>query len=504
MTEPFYGQPTSGLKTKAIKGATVNIVAQFVGIAVQTIGVVILARLLKPRDFGLVAMVTAFSLWLSNFGVNGFTEYIIQKQEVRKEEINSIFWLHLLVATILSVVFVFFGFLLVGFYSEPALSGIAAAMTASFIFQALSTSPIALLKREMRFTGIAIAELISVVLSVLLAVAAAFLGSGYWAVVTRQLTAPAVMMLGAWFLCRWRPGGPLRLAGALPALKYAVQVYLNFTLGFLMRGADKVLLGKFHGSVLLGNYDRAYHIFSMPAAQIVTPLHSVALATLSRLKHDREKFSSYFSRAVTLVAFPGTLVALGLTVSARDLVQLLLGPNWVEAGRVVMAFGPGVVADLLFATHSWLHLSLGTPNRWLRWNLIASIVTLTAFLIAAPFGAVAMATAYSIKGYILILPGIWYAGRPIQLRLRQVIGCLRTYFLSAAVVGVSWLSLSGHWLPLKTLVTGLSPLSRILLASCVTTVLYVAIVVLLERGFRSIRDILSLIPHILSRSEPSS
>lgn len=499
MIEKLSELGTGRLKTKAVRGASINIVAQFVGIAIQTVGVVILARLLKPKDFGLVAMVSAFSLWLANFGVNGFTEYIIQKQEIRKEEIASIFWLHLFIASFLAFGFVFFGFLLVGFYTEPALFGIAAAMSSTFIMQALSTTHIALLKREMKFARIAVAELASAALSVLLAIAAALAGMGYWAIVTRQLTMPFVMFLAAWLLCRWRPKSSWRLSDALAALKYAVQVYLNFTLGFLMRGVDKVLLGKFHGSELLGNYDRAYHIFSMPAAQIITPLHSVALATLSRLKHDREKYSAYYAKAIVLVAFPGTLVALALTVSARDLVLLLLGPNWAEAGRVVMAFGPGVAADLIYATHSWLHLSLGTPDRWLRWNIIAAVVTVIAFLVAAPFGAVAMAVAYSIRGYLLILPSIWYAGRPIQLRLRTVISYMRAYFVSATVICLSWLWLLDHWLPLKYFIMGLNSFQRIVVASFITSVGYVAMVVTLQRSFRSVRDILTLIPQILSR-----
>jgi polysaccharide transporter, PST family len=496
--------PESGagaLRAKAVRGASVNIIAQFVGIAVQTIGVVILARLLKPQDFGVVAMVTAFSLWLANFGVNGFTEYIIQKQEMRKEEISSVFWLHLFIAASLAVGFVFFGLFLVGFYGEPALSGIAVAMSVTFIMQALSTTHIALLKREMKFARVAIAELASVALSILLAIAAALLGLGYWAVVTRQITVPFVMFLAAWLLCRWRPTVPRRLTEAWPALKYAIQVYLNFTLGFLMRGVDKVLLGKYHGSELLGNYDRAYHIFSMPAAQIITPLHSVALATLSRLKHDKDRFSAFYAKAIVLVAFPGTLVALALTVSAKDLVFLLLGPSWVEAGRVVMAFGPGVAADLVYGTHSWLHLSLGTPGRWLRWNIFASVFTMIAFFVAAPHGAVAMAIAYSVRGFLLIIPSIWYAGRPIRLGLRSIVTYMRAYFVSAAAVLLGWLWLTNHWLPLKDFITGLNPFLRIITASFITSLGYVALVVVLQRSFRSVRDIISLIPQILSRQK---
>ena len=494
MTEENPLVKSAEFKTKAIKGASANIVGQFIAISCQTVGVVILARLLKPADFGLVAMVTAFSAWLSNFGVNGFTEYIIQKQDIRNEEVSSIYWSHILIASALALGFVFFGFFLVELNNEPALSGIAAAMSASFVLQALSTSPIALLKREMRFVPVAVAEMLAVILSVLLAIGAALAGMGYWAVVIRQLTMPVVMALAALILCPWRPRGPLKLSRALPGLKYTVQVYANVSLGALMHGLDKVLLGKYHGAQLLGNYDRAYYIFSMPAAQLLTPLHNVALATLSRVKNDKEQFSAYYGKAVALVAFPGVLAALVLTITAQDLVTMLLGPSWTEAGRVVVAFGPGIAAQLLYGTHSWLHLSLGTPNRWLRWNIYAAVVTVIAFVIAAPFGAVAMATAYSLRTYIILVPSIWYGGRPIKMSLRTLIQNLWPYFTSGAAVCVCWL------LWLKGLVVDFSPLIRVALTISIAGVFYVVMVALLQRSFKSVHDVLSLLPHIFSHT----
>ena len=462
-----------------------------------------LARLLRPKDFGLVAMVTAFSLWPMNFGVNGFTEFIIQKPQISKEELNSIFWLNLFLATLLAFGFMFFGFLLVDFYSEPALSGIATAMATGIIFQAFSMSHLALLKREMKFTSIAILELVAVILSIIFAIAVAVWGMAYWAVVTRQLMIP-IVMIGAWILCPWRPNRPQHLSGALPGLKYAVRVYCNVSLGYLMRSVDRVLIGKFHGSEPLGNYDRAYHLFAVPFNQLLFPLNSVALATLSRLKHDKERLSAYYTKAVSIIAFPGTLAALVLTLSAQDLVLLLLGPKWTEAGRIVMAFGPGIAAWFVYGTHPWLHLSLGTPNRWLRWNLFSSALTVIAFILAAPSGAVAMAIAYSGIAYVLIVPGVWYAGRPIQLSLGVVISSVWAYFASAISVCIFWLYLSEYWLPLNRLLMGLSPLYRIVTTVCITSFLYIALVSILQRSLRSIREILSLIPLLLSRKNPRS
>lgn len=501
MNDELLEVDTTALKNKAIRGATVNIAAQSVAIAGQTIGAVVLARLLRPSDFGLVALVTAFSIWIAGFGVNGFTEYIIYRQEISKEEVTSIYWLHVLIASALALGFVFFGFGLVKIYHEPALSGIAAAMATSFVLYALSTTPIALLKREMKFAKVALADLSGVILSYVFAIGAALVGWGFWAVVVRQLTIPAVSVAAAWILSPWRPKGKFYFHKALASLKYGVKVYINLALGFLSQGFDKVLLGKFHGTRLLGNYDRAYSIFSMPASQLLTPLHNVALAALSRLQDDRERFSAYFAKAVSLVSFPGVLASVLLTILARDLVALLLGRNWAEAGFVVLALGPGTATQLLYGSSTWLHLSLGTPDRWLRWNVVSGVITVIMFVIAAPIGAVALAAALSARFYLLALPAIWYGGRPVRLNLGVVLRNIWPYFLSGLVVCAAWFLFLSRLLPWKEVPTGSALIVRILVSGGIASVLYIAGVVALQRSFRSLRDIIALLPHILHRAK---
>lgn len=489
------------LKAKAAKGAGINVVAQFLGTAFHIAGVVVLARLLLPKDFGLVAMVTAFSQWVMNFGVNGFTEYIIQKQDLSSNVVNSIFWIHLILATLLAIGFTCFGFFLVDFYVEPAIGGIAVAMSTSFIFYALFTSHSALLKRNMKFAAIAIVELTALVLSIVFAIAAALGGMEYWAIVIRQAMIPLLTMIGIWTISNWRPGFPQHLSDALPGLKYAFQVYCNFSLGYVTRNFDKVLLGKFQGSIILGNYDRAYHLSAMPANSILAPLHTVALSTLSRLRNDRERFLSYFIKAVSIVAFLGAAASLILMLSARDLIYLLLGPAWHEASLVFMAFSPGIAATLVYGTHPWLHLSLGTPNRWLRWNVCAAIFTVGVFIIAAPFGAVTMAVAYSATAFILIFPSLWYAGRPIQLGFTKVIHSLWPYFIAGISVYIFCMVTSIYWPQLKELLECIGPLSRIILNSCIALILYVSMVIILQRNLTSIRDVISIFKLILSRED---
>jgi len=499
MNENYFELNTDGIKKKAVKAAGINFVTHFLNFIFHTASVIILARLLTPTDFGLVAMVTAFSLLPMNFGWNGFPEYILQKQSISNREINAIFWVQVYIASFLSLCFVLFGFYLIDFYAESALSGIAAALALTFILVPLSTTHRTLLRREMKFTSIAVGDLIARILSIICAIAAAILGMAYWAIVIRQLVEPILMMFIAWFLCPWRPGMPTNLSSALPGFKFAIKVYLNFTIDYLTKSIDKIFLGKFHGPDMLGNYDRAYHLSSMPGGQILIPLRNVALATLSRLRDDKVRFHLYYTKALSLVTLLGTIAAVVLMLTAQDLVPLLLGPEWNETGLIVMAFSPGIAAMLIDGTIPWLHLSLGTPGRWVRWNIFASIITIVSFIIVAPYGAVAMAAAFSSAKFLLVLPGLWYAGRPIEFRITALLRSIWTYLTAGLSTSLIFLALPLLCPSFGKIYAELSPLNRVIITVLTMPLLYITILVILQRSFASIRELIGLVRMFLSR-----
>jgi len=268
----------------------------------------------------------------------------------------------------------------------------------------------------------------------------------------------------------------------------------------LTRNIDKILLGKFHGSTVLGNYDRAYYLSQQPTVQLLGPLSNVALATLSRLVGDQNRFITYYIKAVSTVSYIGTIAAVVFMLIAEDLVLLLLGPAWMETGKVLMALSASAAAILVSGTNSWLHLSLGKPGRWLRWNIIATILTIIAFVIALPYGAVAMGIAYSAKTYILLLPGLWYAGRPVKLSPKLLFSSVWPYFLSAVIVVVSWLYISTFWTPLSIFLSEMHLITRITLVACASAILYINLVALMERSYKSVYEIISLVKLFLKRS----
>jgi PST family polysaccharide transporter len=490
-----------GLKSKAIKGGGASLVAEIISFAVRVVSVILLARLLEPRDFGLVTMVTTFYLLLLGFGLNGFTEYVIQKEGMSQAELSNLFWLHGIINFVLTLCFMAAAPIMAAFYKEPAVKYIAIVMATGIMAQMLSTLHLALLKRRMEFSKVGLITVMARVLSVAIAIGMALGNFRYWAIVGRQLSEIVFMAIGSWILCPWRPGLPKNLKNEYGALRFALRIYGNYTLDYLSRNLDKVLLGRFHGSKVLGYYDRAYHIASMPIDQLANPLSGVGLATLSPLRTDLERYTRYFTKALCLLAFVGVLASLLVSVTGRDLVRIFIGPRWEQAGYVVMAFGPGIGVRILYSTCGWIHLSLGRPERLMRWNLISTAFIAAALFVAAVFGPVWVAWAYSISFYVLLVPALWYAGRPIGLKVVPLLSAVAPYFAAGLISFFSWMLLTRS-LPVTSAFLGeMGAGLRFSVALGFNTVLYAAMVVVLHGGLAPLREMLSVIKTLIFREK---
>lgn len=501
MTTDYFGTDNlkKGLKTRALRGATVSVISQLLMFVIQTGGTILLARLLMPGDFGLVTMVLSISLLLQNFGVNGFTEAIIQKDIINHGQISTLFWINAGISLLLALLFVGSAPVIVWFYKEPRLYGITVAIASSILFAGLSTQHLALLKRNMQFNKISINNVIGTTISSIAPIFLAWWGWGYWALVAKWVLAPLMITIGAWILCDWRPGLPARRTGVRPMLRFAFHAYGNFVMSYLRRNIDKILIGRTFGSQPLGYYDRAYHLSNMLPIQIITPLYSVAVSTFSKITDEPEKYRSNYLKVLSLFAFIGMPLSAALTLISRDVIILVLGPQWYEAGGIFLAFSLSIGITIIYITHGWLHLSLGTPDRWFRWSVVEFAVTMICFFIGLPFGALGIAFAFSASFYILLLPALWYAGKPVELKITSVLSSIWRYYVSALAAGVfCWLILHSYGLT-AIIYKDMNSLSRIATAILLCTSVYLLLIIATFGSTKPIRQFVSVLQEIVQK-----
>ena len=497
-----------GLRRLAVRGAGVTVLSQSLGFAIQMIATVILARLLTPADFGLVTMVTTFSLLLMNFGLNGFTEAVIQREEIDHSLASNLFWINVGLGLLLMIGFASAGPLLARFYGEPRVAAVAVAMSVTILFTCLSVQHLALLKRAMRFSDVSANDILARTVSVALSIFLASAGWGYWALVAGAVAIPLATSTGAWALCRWVPGLPRRGVGTGPMVRFAMNTYGRFTANYLTRNLDNLLVGWRFGPQPLGFYKKAYDLFVLPANQLSAPLTTVAVSTLSRLTGDPNQYRRYYLSALSLMAFVGMGLGADLTLVGKDLILLLLGPQWEESGRIFTFFGPGIGIMLLYYTHGWIHLSIGRADRWFRWGIVEFTVTGLLFLLGLPWGPVGIAVAWVVSFWILTIPALWYAGRPARLGIAPVIGAVWKYVLASALAGCASAVIIRGIPSLAAASGSMGAIGRIVVISVLFGALYLCAVILLHRGCAPLSQVAELLRDMVpwgrfSRSSPA-
>src|SRR5437879_218191 len=226
------------LKGRSVRGVVVTLTSQGSLFLIQSISTVVLARLLTPADFGLVAMVTAVSELATPFGDLGLSQATIQRKEISHAQVSTLFWINVAIGLVLMLVMAALGPVLARFYGEPRLKDITALMSLTFLLAGVRAQPEALLKRQMRFSSLAIRNVASLALSVSVAIAIAWRGAGYWAIVTIPLTAQFTQMLLSWFMVKWRPGLPRSSAQVGSMVAFGGRVAASFLIFGIHRNAD--------------------------------------------------------------------------------------------------------------------------------------------------------------------------------------------------------------------------------------------------------------------------
>jgi len=481
------------LRRLAVQGAGATVLASALGLAIQVIATIVLARLLAPADFGVVAMVTTFSLLLMNFGLNGFTEAVIQREEINDALVSNLFWINIGVASLFTIGFAAAGSLLARFYGDARVAPVAIGLSATIFITSTSVQHLALLKRAMRFPALSALDIFTRAVSVTGSIILGWAGWGYWALVAGAVAQTLVTSFGAWSLCRWVPRRPRSVAGTLSMVRFAINIYARFSVNYFARDMDKLLVGWRFNASALGFYKKAYDLFALSASQLVSPLTNVAVAALSRLNRDSTQYRQYLLGALAVIAFVGMGVGADLTLVGGDVIRLLLGPGWETAGRIFTFFGPGIGVMLLYGTHGWIHLSIGRADRWFRWGVIEVTVTGLLFILGLRWGPGGVAVAWAASFWLLTIPAFWYAGRPIHLGIAPVIAAVWKYILASLLAGCVSAVIVRELPPFDGLSSPVAAVTRIIITSILFGSQYLGVVVLLHHGFRPLHQVVGLL-----------
>jgi O-antigen/teichoic acid export membrane protein/glycosyltransferase involved in cell wall biosynthesis len=485
----------AGLRQVAVRSAGITLLSGGLGLAVQIIATVVLARLLTPVDFGLVAMVTTFSVLLASVGQNGFPEAVVQREEMNHSLASNLFWINLGGGVLLTIVFAATGSLMARFYHDVRVAHVAIGTSFTILLTSASGLHLALLKRAMRFSAASGNDIVARVVSVAVSVFLAWAGWGYWSLVAGAIALPLSQAVGAGVLCRWVPSLPRRhVTGTGSTVLFALNTFGQFGVNYATRNTDNLLIGLRFNAQSLGFYKRAYDLFALNATQFVHSLTLVFVSALNhRVKRDSDEYRQYLLSVLTVMAFFGMGLAGVLTLVGKDLIRVLLGPGWEESGRIFTFFGPGIGAMIVYYTHGWIHLSIGRADRWFRWGIIEFAVTVLLFLVGLPWGPVGIASAWTGSFWLLMVPALWYAGKPIGFGVGPLLAAVWRYILASLLSGFLTFLIVRQIPPLFGASGAIGAAARIVAGTLVLGALYLSAVVVLHRSFEPLYQMYRLL-----------
>ena len=459
------------LKEKTIRGGAARLGSQVASLALRTGALVVLARLLGPKDFGLVGMVTAFTGVLTWFRDFGLSAAAVQRSDITRDQHSTLFWINVLLGALLALVTLAAAPAIAAFYHEPRLFWVAAVLGTAFLFNAVGIQHSALLQRQMRFTAMAVISVVSLMVGTAIAIGGAAIGYGYWALVAKSVTTPLVASIGFWLATGWVPGMPRRRAGIRSMMHFGGTLTLNGIIAYIAFNADKVMIGRFLGVDAIGIYGRGFQLVSIPTDNLNSAVGEVAFSALSRLQNDPARLRSYFLKGFSFVLGLTLPITIACALFADDVVLVLLGPKWQASTEIVRLLAPTIAVMAVINPMGWLIYSLGLVRRSLKIALVFAPIMILGCVLGLPYGATGVAFAYSAVMVLWVVPHVAWCVHGTAISLRDVAAAVIRPLacgVVAGAVGYAVRLMCGDFL---------SPLPRLVLESGVLAVTFFALLV---------------------------
>jgi PST family polysaccharide transporter len=446
-----------------------------------------------PEDYGLVAMVTAVTGFAPSLVDLGTRDAVLQRIGITEGELSALFWLTVSVGVLLALVICAGSPLIAAFYDEPRLTGIVLVSSVTFVAAALTAQHQSLLRRAVMFRELATIESVANVVSVTIAIVMGYVGFGYWALAVRPVAMYCLTGAGTWWYCSWLPGKPVVTSGVREMIRFGLSLSGFMLTDFVGRNSDRVMVGRGLGASPLGYYQNALFVYENILGVLVFPLHEVAVANLSKLHEDRERFRRSWTKALSTVVF-WTMPVFGiLAITSDDLIVLLLGQRWAMAGGLLSVLALRGIPHCAERTLGWLHAAAGRTDRWLKWGMLSTCVQLVALLCGLQFGVFGVVSALVVSTYVLFVPALVYAGHPFGIRSRDVVLAIGAQFAGALVsagVGFGF----RFWL-----LTGVWTIERVAVLVLLYVATYLVVVVGLFRVTIPLRVAVSLVKDIVPK-----
>jgi O-antigen/teichoic acid export membrane protein len=389
----------------------------------------ILARLVAPDDFGVVAIATIF-VALGQIVINDTVGLaLIQRSSLEEAHLDSAFWVMAGLGILICGIEVIVAPLSAKIFSEPRLTLVVQVISFRLVLDSLLVVPQGLLLKQLDFKSLAIRSLVASIASGIIGVGMALAGGGVWALVAQQLTNGLFTLVTCWLRIGWRPRLTLSGRHARELWSFSAHTMLWRFFSFLGTNADRAIIGNLMGPGALGFYFVARRTEMIVEQSLAGVVNAVSFPLFASRQNDRVKLASGMITAASLTNMITLPAFAGLASIAPDIVPLVFGPKWTPSTEIVQILAIAGIFAASDGIHEAAIRALGHAN-WLSVATVTwSLLTIIGFLVAYPYGLAAMATSYVVVNALTFPVYFWMVSKLLPIRLS---GYLKTFIAPCA------------------------------------------------------------------------
>lgn len=363
---------------------------------IQFIVQIILARLLVPKDYGIIALIAIFITIANVFVQSGFNTALIQKKDADEVDFSSVFYLSIFVATLLYLILFFIAPSIARFYNIPLLKKVLRILSITLFFGAVNSIQNAAVSKNMEFKKLFFSSFGAIIISGMVGITLAYYKFGVWALVVQQIINQLMVTIILWFTVKWRPKLIFSFKRIKGLFSYGWKLLVSSLLDTIYMNLRGLIIVKIYNSQTLGFYNRGEQFPSLLVTNINGSIQSVMLPTLSANQDDKNKVKKMVRRAIVTSSFLIFPMMVGLAVISEPLVKILLTDKWLPCVPFLQIF---CVAYALYPIHT-ANLqainALGRSDIFLKLEIIKKVVGLIILGISIFYGVYAIAVGMLI------------------------------------------------------------------------------------------------------------
>lgn len=414
---------------------------------IQFIVQIILARLLLPEEYGIIAIVMVFIQLANVFVQSGFNTALIQKKDADEVDFSSVFYLSLVVALLLYIIIYFASPVIASFYSQPLLIPVLRVVSFTLFIGAFNSIQNAFVAKHMLFKKLFLSSLGAVIISGVVGIVSAYSGLGVWALVAQQLTNQFMIAIILWFTVKWRPHLLFSFNRVKTLFSYGSKLLASALIDTLYRDLRTLIIGRIYAPSTLGFYNRGQQFPHIIVSNIDGSIQSVMLPALSAHQDNRKRVKDMMRRAIVSSSFLIFPMMIGMAVVAEPLVKIVLTEKWLPAVPFLQIFCISLSFWPIHTANLQAINAMGRSDIFLKLEVVKKIIGLIILVFSLPFGVYAIAIGQVVSSVISTFVNAYPNKKLLEYSYKEqwidiMPSLMISLFMGAIVYSLKFLSMS--------------------------------------------------------------